>query len=836
MPPLAPMQTEPNIRRRYRLRGSVQGVGLRPFVFRLAGETQVGGLVRNQTTGVVIEVEGRPDQVARFAATLKSRAPRLVRIQRIEEESLEPTHAALEFVIDTSADDPIAQPDVTADAAMCEDCLREMLDPTDHRAGYALINCTNCGPRYSIIRAAPYDRPNTTMAGFEMCPVCRAQYASPEDRRFHAQPIACHACGPRLAMVDPSGQPIEGDPLRQAITMLLDGQVLAIKGLGGFHLAVRADREQAVQRLRGMKRRDAKPFAIMCRDLRQVRELVALSSAAEALMQSATCPIVLARRRPGTEERVAASVAPHCCRLGVMLPYTPLQHLLFHGDPRWASPHRIDVPLVMTSANVTDEPLVIGNEEAIERLGTPRGEGSSGATGGLSASVFGKGKSTGGQAASGTREPPPERGPLCDAILFHDRPIERCVDDSVYLDVPGGPPLPIRRSRGDAPVTLILPVATDTPGLCVGGELKNVVALVRQDEAILSQHLGDLTDALAYTYFQRTIDDICRLFHGRPQWIAHDLHPLYLSTKWAQTLARRWEAPLIGVQHHHAHAASVMAEHGVTEPVLAVVCDGVGYGTDGASWGGEVLLSSLTDFTRLAHLRPLRLPGGDAAAKDIRRCGLALLHQALGDDFAAHPFTRRMLPEDGERNMLCAMIQRDLRCSTSTAAGRVFDGVAALLGLCERNRFEAEAPMRMEAAGLEQPVREASVLFRLRQTRGGGPMAIDLSPLVLELIDRLSEGESAAALAALFHDELALAFDAAVARAAKMTGIRTVALSGGVFCNQRLTARLTALLRSRGYDVLRHELVPPGDGGLALGQAAIAAAKVQAGMIDRANV
>jgi len=751
------------------------------------------GFVCNDGEGVTVEAQGAAAQLELFQRALADELPPLAVVEHVDCAPVAVACGEREFTIRSSVEEGARRAAVTVDTAVCDDCAEELLSPADRRAGYALINCTNCGPRYSIIRRIPYDRPNTTMAGFTMCAACRAEYTDPADRRFHAQPIACRDCGPQVQLVSPRGTPRAGDPVAGAAALLRAGGVLAIKGLGGFHLAVRADRAGTVERLRRRKHRDAKPLALMCADVAEVERLVALGSEGRRMLVSPARPIVLAERRPGAA--VAEAVAPGQQRLGVMLPYTPLQLILF------AQP---DCPrvLVMTSGNDSEEPLVIDNQEALQRL-----------------------------------------GPLCDAILWHDRPIERCVDDSVVLDRGSHAPLMIRRARGFVPHPVPLPVAAPAAlaeGLCVGGELKNTVAVVRGGEAIVSQHLGQLTHPLAYRAFQRAAADLASLWDVRPRWIAADLHPLYGSTRYARELAARAQVPLIGVQHHHAHAAALLAEHNLAAPVLAVVCDGVGYGSDGAIWGGELLMADLVGFRRLARLRPLWLPGGDAAARDTRRCGLALLHQLVGDDVERHAVGRELVPDTHERRMLAAMLRRGTACVESSAAGRVFDGVAALLGVCRFNDHEGQAGMWLEARAAWASAAAGRTLiggngdddatgFRLgpdpreRQLRW-----LDLAPLTAGLLQLRAGGAAVADIAWWFHDRLAAAWDAAVACAARETGLTCVALTGGVFANQLLSDLLRARLVRRGLRVLVHADFPPGDGGLALGQAAVAAARLSA--------
>lgn len=774
----AVMSGEQPERRQWTIRGQVQGVGLRPQVLRLAEDLNLRGFIRNDVRGVSIEAQGSAARLERFSRALESERPPLACFEAVEVRTVPLRRDEEGFRIEASrsdASEDAVSAQVAVDTALCEDCLRELLDPGDRRRGHGLITCTNCGPRFSIIRAVPYDRSNTTMASFAMCVSCHGEYTCRSDRRFHAQSIACPLCGPRVELVEAGGSKVQGDAVVLAARALEEERIVAIKGLGGFHLAVRADRQDAVARLRRLKRREAKPLALMVRDMGAAERLVRLGAEARRLMRSPVCPIVLAPR--AAQSPVAEAVAPGNHRLGVMLPYTPIHHLLFDELDR-----SIDA-LVMTSANASDEPLVIDNREAVSRLAG-----------------------------------------VCDLMLWHDRPIHRCVDDSVVLDSgEGQPPQPVRRSRGYAPGSIRLTTTSKSVGLCVGGDLKNTVAVVRGDHVMLSQHLGDLRHALAFEYFTRTIADLCDLFAVRPQWIAHDLHPGYLSTKHAQRLAAQAGIPLIPVQHHHAHAAAVLAEHGYTGKALAVVCDGAGYGSDGAFWGGELLLAQPPHFERLAHLDRLRLPGGDAAARDTRRCAMALLHRALGDDFDRHPAAARLMPNADERGLLATMIRRDVNCPLSSAAGRLFDGVAALLGVCERNDFEGQAAIMLES--MSEPVAEGlepRPLFHLR--RDDAPAVIDPSPLVRAIIDDPAGRQSPAQWSAIFHDQLAMVWVENILHFSERLGVRTVALSGGVFNNQRLTRSVTAPCQQHGLTVLRHQRVPAGDGGLALGQAAVATA------------
>ncbi len=834
----APVKASPS-RRCWHVLGQVQGVGYRPFVHRLASRHHLTGLVRNTPAGLHIEAQGPPAQLLEFDRALRQSHPPLARVREITWATAQAVPEERGFTIMASALDQTAAGPVTADVAICPQCLRELADPADRRYRYGLINCTDCGPRYTIIRGVPYDRPRTTMAGFQMCRACQEEYDRPDTRRFHAQPTACPACGPRVELVDRTGTPLAGDPYVSAARRIAQGQILALKGLGGFHLAVRADDAAAVARLRQAKQRDTKPLALMVANVAAAQCLVQLSAPALESLASPVAPIILAQRRPDIAERrdrQFRGVAQGTHRLGVMLPYTPVHHLIFRelGD---AAP-----PLVMTSANLSDEPLVTDNDQALTRL-----------------------------AAAG----------LCDAILWHNRPIARPIDDSVLLDM--GPHLgllPVRRARGLAPGEIELAPGrspgmapaigrvgdaevpgTPGAGLCLGGELKSTVAVVRDGRVVLSQHLGDLTHARSFEAFVRAVEDLLELYQVQPRWIAHDQSPVYASTLYARELARRWglaipgitgtpgtpgppgnpQAPrtlgiprvpatgagaLLGVQHHHAHAAALLAEHGREGPILAVVCDGTGFGADGTSWGGELLWVTRAAYRRLGHLRPLSLPGGDAAARDTRRCALAMLTQALGPSAADHPAARHLVPDTTQRQVWGAMLARGVQCITSSGCGRQFDGAAALLGLCLENQFEAQAGLVMEAAAWESNGEHLQDDWPAQIGPVNGRWQIDLSPLTRGLITGLERGVPVPVLAAHWHDQLAAAWARAVERVVGETGLRTIGLTGGVFCNQRLTAQLAAILEARGLTVLRHHLVPPNDGGIALGQAAVAARRL----------
>jgi hydrogenase maturation protein HypF len=750
--------------------GQVQGVGFRPFIMRLACQSGVTGFVRNESSRVIIEAQGLEDQLKAFAAGLLKEAPTCSRIDRISARAAAVHPEETTFVIAESEFDGDNRPTITPDLALCPQCLTEIRDVAERRHSYGLTNCTECGPRYSIIVDTPYDRAHTTMRHFELCEICHQQYLNPADRRYHAQPIACAQCGPQVNWVsnEPDATVCHGVAgIAAAAQALAAGQTIAIKGLGGYHLAARADEETPVALLRRRKHRDAKPFALMVADIAAAEALVELSSAGREALAATSVPIVLARRKRGAV--VASSVAPGAHRLGVMLAYTPLQHLLFDELKRISATGEAP-PLVMTSANLCDEPLIKDDAEALGLLGA-----------------------------------------LCDGVLLHEREIERCVDDSVILDLGDMAPLPMRRSRGFAPRPVALPARS--AGLCVGGELKNTVALVREGEAILSQHLGDLKHPRAFAHFRAAIDDFCRLFRASPQWIAHDLHPAYLSTEYARSVGERLQAPLIAVQHHHAHAASVLAEHSFVGEALAIVCDGVGYGSDGTIWGGELLRVDMAagSFERVASLPPFPLPGGDAGARETRRSAAGLL-QALGGA-AAQRGVERLYPEAEEREQMQRVLSARVNCPLTSAAGRWFDAVAAIVGAATENRYEGEAPMRLEA--LASQARATGVACP-----GMEALPADMRQLIAAALDRMNAHD----VAMRFHELLASAFAGEAVRAAQRLGLKVVGLSGGCFCNALLTELVSAQMNSAGLVVLRHEVVPPNDGGLALGQAAVASA------------
>jgi hydrogenase maturation protein HypF len=702
-------------RRRLRVRGIVQGVGFRPFVYGLASRHGLDGFVLNDGEGVVIEAEGEPGALDTFAAALRAEAPALAQVKSVTAEPLRPRGEA-GFTIAKSSTGG-ARTLIPADVATCDDCLRELFDPTDRRYRYPFVNCTQCGPRFTIVRAVPYDRANTTMAGFALCAHCRREYEDPADRRFHAEPTCCPACGPQLSL-----------PLEEAIGLLRDGAVLAVKGIGGYHLACDAENEEAVARLRGRKRREEKPFAVLSA---APESLADVSLSELELLRSPARPIVLVRRREGA---VAPSVAPGTAWLGVLLPYSPLHHLLCA---------ELERPLVLTSGNRSDEPIAFVDDEARQRL-----DG------------------------------------IADAFLAHNRPIHRRCEDSVVRAE-----FPLRRSRGYVPSALPLPDQAP-PLIAVGAELKSTFCVTRGREAFLSAHFGDLDSEAAYGAFRDDLDLFLTMLDVEPELVAHDLHPEYLSTKWAL----EQDAALVAVQHHHAHAAACLAEHGEEGPALALVFDGTGYGTDGTLWGGELLRCDLAAFERLAHLAAVHLPGGEAAIREPWR-------------LAAFHLERAGLPvrwPEWERVRETLKLDQPL----ASGMGRLFDAVAALLGVRERISYEGQAAIELEQLAGERPGDPYPWRFD------------DPTELVTICYLELEAGRPREEVASRFHETVAAGAAEACVRAGEP---QTVVLSGGSFQNLRLLRSTRARLEAAGFRVLTHRRVPPNDGGVSYGQAVIAA-------------
>jgi hydrogenase maturation protein HypF len=810
-------------------------VGFRPWIYRLATGRGLGGFVRNDAAGVVIEVEGPAERVADFLAALgtggDATAPPLARIAAIETTTIEPVGESA-FVIQQSDKSLAATTQISPDMAICGDCLRELLDPADRRFRYPFINCTNCGPRYSIILDVPYDRPRTTMARFKMCPECRREYEDPGDRRFHAQPNACPVCGPKLTLYDAAGKAVEHDDTVAFVReQLLAGKIVVLKGLTGYHLACEARSESAVAEMRRRKRRDQKPLALMVGDVKQAGELVELDAVSRELLEAPERPIVLIQRAMGCA--VAPSVAPRSRYLGVMLPYAPVHYLLF-DKTKTASPSNAGgfksnnmPPLVMTSANVSEEPMCRANEETVARM-----DG------------------------------------IADWYLLHDREIQTVCDDSVAT-VQLGTPVIIRRARGYAPRAISL--AEPAPGetiLAVGPELKNCVCLTRGGEAFVSQHIGDLKNPLAVGYFEETVAKLERLLEVTPTVVVHDLHPAYYSTRYARGRAG---VRLLAVQHHHAHIASVMAEHKLSEPVIGLAMDGTGYGTDGRSWGSEFLLVRPDGrFDRLGHFDYVALPGGDAAIEKTVRVGYAHLLAALGD--RAEEVAARLLPgtSAAERAVWRRMIERGVNAPLACGLGRLFDAASALLGVAVESSYEGQAAVELETAATTATTektaspssaggfksknnsngkrktaltaaaaKSASALhdgnggfhYEIAMEQDGATFTVSAAPLVRDLVAARDGGRAVSEIAAAFHNTVAAILLEGAEVCRRMTGVRRVALAGGCFLNRYVVERLAAKLEAAGFEVYRHGQVSPGDGGIALGQAEVARQRIAAGTL-----
>jgi hydrogenase maturation protein HypF len=743
----------------------VQGVGFRPFVHRLADELGLSGFVVNDHRGVAIEVEGERASLAEFHRRLPLQKPAASEIRALEVTWMTPVGYE-RFEIRESETGGSATVEILPELATCALCRDEISDAADRRYRYPFTNCTHCGPRFSIILGLPYDRARTTMAGFTMCPSCLGEYRSPRDRRFHAQPNACASCGPRLALWDGTGARLaEGeDALGGAADALAAGEVVAVKGLGGFHLMVDARDEVAVERLRARKRRRAKPLAVMAADLARAAALCEIDAAEAAALASPEAPIVLLRKRGGAG--VAEGVAPDNPYLGVMLPYTPLHHLLLRAT---------GFPVVATSGNLSEEPICIDGGEAVERL----------------------------------------RG-IADRFLVHDRPIARHVDDSVAI-VSGDRVRLLRRARGFAPRAVM--VSREAPSiLAVGAHLKNAVALAVGRRVFVSQHIGDMENPTSLAAFERVIADFLAMYEAGPAAIAHDLHPDYATTRWAVGRG----LPRVPVQHHHAHLASCLADNEAEGVALGVCWDGTGYGADGTVWGGEFLLGDASKFTRAAHLGPFRLPGGEAAVREPRRSALGLLVAAFGDEaFGRDEIAPVRAFSVAERRVLKAMLERGTNSPWTTSAGRLFDAVASISGLGDRSEFEGQAAMALEFAA-DRSLRASYPMPLL----GGSPLVLDWKPLLAAVIEDVRRGTGVAPIAARFHNALT----DGIVRVAEAVGCGKVALTGGCFQNRRLAESVDAALTSRGFRVLRHRQVPPNDGGIALGQIAVAAARLREGI------
>jgi hydrogenase maturation protein HypF len=763
---------------RIRVTGIVQGVGFRPFVWRIARELELAGWVRNDAQGVEIAAEGAAAQVDALLWRLRHEAPALARVDAVQSRRV-PLERLSGFAIAASREGAVSTA-IGPDVGVCPECLAELFDPRARRWSHGFITCTHCGPRYTVTRRLPYDRPNTSLAAFPLCPDCAAEYGNPADRRFHAETTCCPNCGPTLRLRDAVGGAIEGEPIERTLALLRGGAIVAIKGLGGFHLACDARNGAAVAALRHRKNRDAKPFAVMVAGTASIAPLASVSNAERELLEGRERPVVLLSGDAALDEMLP-HVAPGLHSVGVMLPATPIQYLLFHeaagrpGGTGWLQqPH--ELILVMTSANPGGEPIARANEEARARLAG-----------------------------------------IADAILDHDRDIVARCDDSVVRAQPRGA-LFVRRSRGHAPLAIKLPRAGRSV-LAFGSHLKNCICVTRGDEAFLSPHVGDLATPAACEFLDETAQRLCELVDVQPQAVAHDLHPDDYATRAALACARERGLPAIAVQHHHAHIAAVCAEHRHDGPALGLALDGVGLGEDGSAWGGELLRVEAGTCRRIGRVRPLPLPGGDRAAREPWRMAAAVLHElglgaSMRERFGAEAASG-----------VARMLERDLHCPRTSSLGRVFDAAAGLLGLCSHMQYEPQAAMLLEQAARQSIARGGWPQLREQPWRIGADGELDLRPLLADLVPAQDPYRAAAR----FHAGLAAALTEWVAAGAAATGVRTIALGGGCFLNTLLSTALHDALAQRGFQVLAARRAPPGDGGVALGQAWVA---LQAGMED----
>lgn len=769
-----------------RVTGIVQGVGFRPFVYHIALRHGLAGAVLNCAGSVEIDLEGPIESIEAFSRALSTEAPPLARVDSVTMIEADPIGCTDFRIVESRAQAKIDSV-IPADVCTCADCLREISDPSDRRRAYPFTNCTNCGPRFTIVQRVPYDRINTTMSVFPMCEKCAAEYADPLNRRFHAEPTACPVCGPRI-WLELNGESIELGALEAVGKLLREGAVVAIKGLGGFHLGCDAANDDAVRVLRTRKGRAAKPFALMVRDLEEAERLCELDDAARKLISSHQRPIVLARKREDTG--ISECVAPGNANLGLMLPYTPLHFLLFQHSPP---------ALVMTSANLSEEPLVFTNGSARTKLIS-----------------------------------------LADAFLMHDRDIHVPCDDSVIRPIEGGA-IFLRRARGYVPGSVEIPIPCECI-LGVGAEQKNTFCLAWDSKAVLSQHIGDLDTVETLDYYRYAISHFLALFQREPRVIAHDLHPGYMSTQYAEGFSSsaasvsglpflRHSSPetssvrLIGVQHHHAHIASCLAEHGRTERCIGLALDGTGYGTDGTVWGGEVLVADLTEFERVGHFAQVRMPGGDAAVLDPRRMAISYLHAAYGEDWP------RMANELGieltplEHRAIAHQLDTGMNSPITSSAGRLFDAVSHAIGVCRERSYEGQPAIALEMAaeGGSSPREDASAQKGIRSIFPF-PKPLDTLALFRTAVDQKLAGVPLPLISANFHNSLVNLLSSACVKVREETSLNTVALSGGVFQNAILLTRLRASLEGLGFDVLTHKLLPPNDACIALGQVAVAAA------------
>lgn len=758
-------------RRKIFIRGIVQGVGFRPFVFNLARRFALTGWVLNDSLGVTIEVQGERHQLEAFLNQLRSSPPPLAQITRIQVDTI-PFQPEESFRIRQSEHREDKFAFISPDMSICSDCLRELFDPHDRRYRYPFINCTNCGPRFTIIKDVPYDRPNTTMAPFTMCPECSREYHDPTNRRFHAQPNACPVCGPTIWLADGKGNRLPGDAITETIRLLREGNIVAIKGLGGFHLAVDATNEAAVQRLRRRKHRYEKPLALMSEDIPQIRQFARVGELEEDILRSQQRPICLLRKKHPNP--IAPSVSPDNDYLGVMLPYTPLHYLIMREGAFLA--------LVMTSGNLSEEPIVYQNQQALEELQE-----------------------------------------IADFFLMNNRDIYQRADDSVVRVMLGKTSF-IRRSRGFVPRPVL--VAEKLPSvLAVGGELKNTICMNKQEFFFPGQHIGDLENAETLAFFEQSMNHFAKILQIEPELVVCDLHPGYLSTRWAQEQTH-W--PVLSVQHHHAHIAAAMAENQLTGQVIGLALDGTGYGPDQTVWGGEILIADELAFQRAAHFRTVPMPGGEKAIREPWRMVVAYLQQ-IGVPFRAENFFPDVSAQ--EADLVRQMLKRQLNSPLTSSCGRLFDAVAALAGLRYRVGYEGQAAMQLEARAGEINRLSDHSGYQLDIRGDEFPLVLDWQPLLEQVMADLANHVSVSEISKKFHVGIIDGLYRAVRRIYHITGIRRVVLSGGCFQNRLLSEALVQKLKQETFQVFYHTIVPPNDGGLSLGQAYIAANQLKQGMM-----
>jgi hydrogenase maturation protein HypF len=750
------------------VKGVVQGVGFRPFVYRLATQHNLFGWVRNTSGKVEIEVEGSELEIRAFLGELETESPSMARIEDIQTTFSLPS-GYTDFRILESLTQQHKYQLISPDIATCTDCRNEIFNPVDRRFHYPFTNCTNCGPRFTIIEDIPYDRPNTTMREFKMCPDCAREYSDPLNRRFHAQPNACPACGPKLELVDANGKPVKcTDIIQKAAELLQDGKIVAIRGLGGFQLACDATNQPAVNLLRERKHRPAKPFAVMAATIEDIIIHCRVSGAEAELLSSPQAPIVLLRWNTKISD-IATVVAPDLKYLGMMLPYTPLHHLLLRET---------GLPLVMTSGNLSEEPIAKDNDEALHRLNG-----------------------------------------IADYFLIHNRGIYARYDDSVYI-VEENKPVVLRRARGYAPYPIHLPFKSKQI-LAYGAELKNTFCLTRDDHAFISQHIGDMENEETLEHFENTIELYQKLFRIQPKVIACDLHPEYLPSKYAASVAAAHGLPLIPVQHHHAHVVSCMTENGVKDPVIGVAFDGVGYGPDGAIWGGEFLIADWHDFRRLGQFEYVPMPGGAAAIKKPYRMALGYLYSLLGNDFSLEGLPLANL-NPAETAIIKQQLWKRINSPLTSSAGRLFDAVAALVGLRTEVSYEAQAAIALEMQAPDRFKKAKIKTYPYTLEEQKGIIIVKLGELFSTIVDDVRNNMGISIISLKLHQTITGIIVEMCRKISHNTGIKKVALSGGVFQN-RLLLRLTSVgLRQAGFEVFTHHLVPCNDGGLSLGQAVIA--------------